>query len=102
MTCASATRPGGPLPAGFRSGLADQPDRLGNAVRLGVFRLWRMTRARVTPRAGASAGAASPSPQLLPYIGYDRTLNALNCLNEIIPEPYAATGKPRWRPSQAL
>jgi len=24
--------------------------------------------------------------QLLPYIGYPRTLNALNCLNEIIPE----------------
>jgi len=24
--------------------------------------------------------------QLLPYIGYPRTLNALNCLNEVIPE----------------
>jgi len=23
--------------------------------------------------------------QLLPYIGYPRTLNALNCLNEILP-----------------
>src|SRR5215469_661941 len=29
---ASATRPGGPLRAGFRSGLADQPDRLANAA----------------------------------------------------------------------
>ena len=25
--------------------------------------------------------------QLLPYVGYPRTLNALRCLNEIIPEP---------------
>ena len=24
--------------------------------------------------------------QLLPYIGYPRTLNALKCLNEVIPE----------------
>jgi len=24
--------------------------------------------------------------QLLPYIGYPRTLNALNCLNDVIPE----------------
>lgn len=24
--------------------------------------------------------------QLVPYIGYPRTLNALNCLNEILPE----------------
>jgi len=28
----------------------------------------------------------SLTTQLLPYIGYPRTLNALNCLNEIIPE----------------
>jgi len=32
ITCAPTTRPGRRLPAGFRSGLADQPDRLGNAV----------------------------------------------------------------------
>ncbi|MDP4206394.1 MAG: carboxymuconolactone decarboxylase family protein, partial [Bacteroidota bacterium] len=25
--------------------------------------------------------------QLLPYIGYPRTLNALGCLNEVLPEP---------------
>jgi 4-carboxymuconolactone decarboxylase len=24
--------------------------------------------------------------QLLPYVGYPRTLNALRCLNEVIPE----------------
>jgi 4-carboxymuconolactone decarboxylase len=24
--------------------------------------------------------------QLLPYVGYPRTLNALKCLNEVIPE----------------
>jgi 4-carboxymuconolactone decarboxylase len=24
--------------------------------------------------------------QLLPYIGYPRTLNAITCLNELIPE----------------
>ena len=24
--------------------------------------------------------------QLLPYVGYPRTLNALNCLNEVLPE----------------
>jgi len=28
----------------------------------------------------------SVTTQLLPYIGYPRTLNAINCLNEIIPE----------------
>ena len=28
----------------------------------------------------------SVTTQLLPYIGYPRTLNALNCLNEMIPE----------------
>jgi len=25
--------------------------------------------------------------QLLPYVGYPRTLNAISCLNEVIPEP---------------
>ena len=25
--------------------------------------------------------------QLLPYIGYPRTLNAIACLNEVVPEP---------------
>ena len=25
--------------------------------------------------------------QLLPYVGYPRALNALRCLNEVIPEP---------------
>jgi 4-carboxymuconolactone decarboxylase len=24
--------------------------------------------------------------QLLPYVGYPRTLNAIRCLNEVIPE----------------
>jgi len=28
----------------------------------------------------------SVSTQLLPYIGYPRTLNAIKCLNEVIPE----------------
>jgi 4-carboxymuconolactone decarboxylase len=27
--------------------------------------------------------------QLLPYVGYPRALNAINCLNEVIPEPSA-------------
>ncbi len=25
--------------------------------------------------------------QLLPYVGYPRALNAISCLNEVIPEP---------------
>jgi 4-carboxymuconolactone decarboxylase len=25
--------------------------------------------------------------QLLPYIGYPRTLNAIRCLNEVVPDP---------------
>jgi 4-carboxymuconolactone decarboxylase len=25
--------------------------------------------------------------QLLPYVGYPRALNAVSCLNEVIPEP---------------
>jgi len=29
----------------------------------------------------------SVATQLLPYVGYPRTLNALRCLNEVIPEP---------------
>ena len=28
----------------------------------------------------------SVTTQLLPYIGYPRTLNAVNCINEVIPE----------------
>jgi alkylhydroperoxidase/carboxymuconolactone decarboxylase family protein YurZ len=27
--------------------------------------------------------------QLLPYVGYPRTLNAIRCLNEVVPEPIA-------------
>jgi 4-carboxymuconolactone decarboxylase len=27
--------------------------------------------------------------QLLPWVGYPRTLNALSCLNEVAPEPSA-------------
>ena len=42
--------------------------------------------------AGDRATLLATLTQLLPYIGYPRTLNALNCLNEVSPEPYAASG----------
>jgi alkylhydroperoxidase/carboxymuconolactone decarboxylase family protein YurZ len=33
------------------------------------------------------ANLLSAVTQLLPYVGYPRTLNAISCLNEVLPEP---------------
>jgi len=40
----------------------------------------------ITDGHGFYQERGNPARQLLPYVGYPRTLNALKCLNEVIPD----------------